>query len=130
MRPGHDIRIETAASIADVQAMLRAKAVTVPRGEFITTLGDWNAKQFVEKRAPTIAELDAALPNHPYIMNGSGTVVNSLAKKHFEDKGVMVGADGVITGPGFLQALNVLRRVTFADRRAAAQEAWRRTASA
>src|SRR5205814_5335927 len=35
MRPGHDIRIETAASIADVQAMLRAKAAAVPRGEFI-----------------------------------------------------------------------------------------------
>jgi predicted amidohydrolase YtcJ len=53
MRPGHDIRIETATSIADVQAMLRVKAATVPRGEFITTLGDWNAKQFAEKRAPT-----------------------------------------------------------------------------
>jgi predicted amidohydrolase YtcJ len=79
MRPGHDIRIETAASIADVQAMLRAKAATVPRGEFITTLGDWNAKQFAEKRAPTLAELDAALPQHPYIMNGSGTIVYSLA---------------------------------------------------
>jgi predicted amidohydrolase YtcJ len=79
MRPGHDVRLETAASIADVQAMLRARAATVPRGEFITTLGDWNAKQFAEKRAPTLAELDAALPQHPYIMNGSGTVVNTLA---------------------------------------------------
>src|ERR1700704_3653037 len=29
MRPGHDIRIETAISIADVQAMLRVKAATV-----------------------------------------------------------------------------------------------------
>jgi hypothetical protein len=99
MRPGHDIRLETAASIADVQSMLRAKAATVPRGEFITTLGDWNAKQFAEKRAPTLAELDAALPQHPYIMNGSGTIVNSLAKKHFEEKGIVVTPDGVIAGP-------------------------------
>ena len=124
MRPGHDIRLETAASIADVQAMLRTKAATVPRGEFITTLGDWNAKQFAEKRAPTLAELDAALPAHPYIMNGSGTIVNSLAKKHFEEKGVAVGADGVIAGPGFLQALNVLRsEQTFADKTRGSLEA-------
>jgi predicted amidohydrolase YtcJ len=124
MRPGHDIRLETAASIADVQAMLRAKAATVPAGEFITTLGDWNAKQFVEKRAPTLAELDAALPRHPYIMNGSGTIVNSLAKTHFEGKGVVVGADGVIAGQGFLQALNVLRgEQTFADKTRGSLEA-------
>jgi predicted amidohydrolase YtcJ len=51
MRPGHDIRIETATSIAEVQATLKARAKTVPPGAFITTLGDWNAKQFAEKRA-------------------------------------------------------------------------------
>jgi len=124
MRPGHDIRIETAASIADVQAMLSAKAATVPRGEFITTLGDWNAKQFAEKRAPTLAELDAALPQHPYMMNGSGTIVNTLAKKKFEEKGIMVSPEGVIAGPGFLQALNVLRaEQTFADKKRGTEEA-------
>ena len=58
MRPGYDIRLETAASIADIQAMLKAKAKTVPAGSFITTLGDFNAKQVTEKRLPTLAELD------------------------------------------------------------------------
>src|SRR5580658_7454097 len=58
MRPGHDIRLETAASIADVQAMIRARATTVPAGAFITALGDWNIKQFAEKRLPTLAELE------------------------------------------------------------------------
>src|SRR3954447_12052829 len=53
MRPGHDIRLETAASIADVQAMIRARVKTVPAGAFITALGDWNIKQFAEKRLPT-----------------------------------------------------------------------------
>src|SRR5450631_688267 len=57
-RPGYDIRLETAASIAEVQAMLQAKAKIVPPGSFITTLGDWNIKQFTEKRLPTLAELD------------------------------------------------------------------------
>ncbi|MEO8099111.1 MAG: amidohydrolase family protein [Acidobacteriota bacterium] len=124
MRPGHDIRIETAASIADVQAMLREKSRTVPRGEFITTMGDWNSKQFAEKRAPTMAELDAALPDHPYLMNGSGTIVNTRAKKYFEDKGVTVTAEGTIVGPGFLQALNILRKEqTFADMKRGTLEA-------
>ena len=117
MRPGHDIRIETAASIAEVQALLKARAKTVPAGAFITTLGDWNIKQFAEKRLPTLAELDQALPDNPYLMNGGGgTVTNSKGKAFFESKGVMVSPAGVIAGPAFLTALNALRAVqTFAD---------------
>ncbi len=124
MRPGHDIRLETPASIPELQDMLRARAKTVPAGEFITALGDWNIKQFAEKRLPTLAELDAALPNHPFIMNGSGTAVNSLAKTFFESKGVAVTPAGTIAGPGFLAALNALRAVqTFEDKKRGAQDA-------
>ncbi len=116
MRPGYDIRLETASSIADIQAMLKAKAKTVPAGSFITTLGDFNAKQVTEKRLPTLAELDVALPDHPYMLNGGGTVTNSRGKAFFESKGIMVSPAGVIAGPGFLQALNALRAIqTFDD---------------
>jgi predicted amidohydrolase YtcJ len=117
MRPGHDIRIETAASIADVQAALKATAKTVPAGAFITTLGDWNVKQFAEKRLPTLTELDQALPDHPYLMNGGGgTVTNSRGKAFFESKGITVSPVGVIANPDFLKALNALRAIqTFDD---------------
>jgi len=115
MRPGHDIRLETATSIADIQAMLKAKAKMVPAGSFITTLGDFNARQLTEKRLPTLAELDAALPYHPYLLNGGGTVTNSRGKTFFESKGIMVNAAGVIAGPGFLQALNALRAIQAFD---------------
>ena len=116
MRPGYDIRLETATSIADIQAMLKAKAKTVPAGSFITTLGDFNAKQVTEKRLPTLAELDAALPDHPYLLNGGGTVTNSRGKAFFESKGIMVSPTGVIAGPGFNAALNALRALqTFED---------------
>ena len=116
MRPGYDIRLETATSIAELQAMLKAKAKTVPAGSFTTTLGDFNAKQVTEKRLPTLAELDAALPDHPYLLNGGGTVTNSRGKAFFESKGIMVSPVGVIAGPGFLQALNALRAIqTFDD---------------
>jgi len=40
----------------------------VPAGEFITAMGGWNLAQFAEKRLPTLAELDAAAPNHPVIV--------------------------------------------------------------
>src|SRR5712691_470105 len=57
LRPGYDTRLETAASIADVQALLKARARTVPAGGFITAMGGWNFAQFAEKRMPTLAEL-------------------------------------------------------------------------
>jgi predicted amidohydrolase YtcJ len=117
MRPGRDVRIETAASIEEFQGILRAKARMVPAGEWITTLGDFNAKQFAEKRLPKLAELDEALPSHPYIMNGGGgTAVNSRGKAFFESKGIAVSAEGTLTGPQFLAALNALRAIqTFDD---------------
>jgi len=117
MRPGHDIRLETASSIADVQTMIRARATTVPAGAFITALGDWNIKQFAEKRLPTLAELDAAAPANPVLINGGGgTVTNSRGKSFFEGKGVTVSPTGVIANPAFLTALNALRGVqTFDD---------------
>ncbi len=117
MRPGHDVRLETAASIEEIQGILRARAKTVAAGAFITTLGDWNIKQFAEKRLPTLAELDQALPDHPYLMNGGGgTVTNSRGKAFFEGKGIAVSPTGVIANADFLKALNALRALqTFAD---------------
>src|SRR5579863_8584942 len=41
LRPGHDTRIETAASIAEVQAAIKARATQVPTGEFVTAMGGW-----------------------------------------------------------------------------------------
>ena len=64
LRPGHDTRLETAASIADVQAAIKARAKTVPAGEFITAMGGWNSAKFAEKRLPTLQEMDAADSAH------------------------------------------------------------------
>src|SRR5215468_5802545 len=99
LRPGHDTRLETAASIADVQAIIKARAKTVPQGEFITAIGGWDPAQFAEKRLPTLAELDAAAPDHPVYVQLSfvgASSTNSLGKAFFQSKGVAVGADGSI----------------------------------
>ena len=65
IRPGHHTPLESATSIADVQATLRTRAQKVPAGEFITSMGGWNPVQFTEKRLPTLAELDAATATIP-----------------------------------------------------------------
>src|SRR5262245_51220773 len=99
-RPGYETRtIETAFSIADVQAVIRERTKTVPAGAFITAIGGLQPRQFVENRLPTLAELDAAAPQHPvYIhMSFNGpAVTNTIGKKFFESKGVPVAAKGDI----------------------------------
>jgi predicted amidohydrolase YtcJ len=115
IRPGHDTRLETAASIADVQALLRARAASVPKGEFLTAMGGWNQAQFKEGRLPTLAELDAAAPNHPVIVYQAFTgpsATNTAGRAFFTGKGVAVSETGAIgANAPSLAALNALRAV-------------------
>jgi predicted amidohydrolase YtcJ len=122
LRPGHDTRIETAASIADVQELIAARAKNVPAGEFLTAMGGWNPAQFKEKRLPTLAELDAAAPDHPVLMYLAFTgpaATNSRGKAFFTSKGVEVSATGAIAANApSLAALNALRAAqTFEDQK-------------
>jgi predicted amidohydrolase YtcJ len=105
LRPGHDTRLESAASIADVLALLKTRAAALPAGEWITSIGGFDINQFVPApgapRFPTLAELDSVTPQHPvYIqMSFAGpSVTNTLGKRFLEGKGVAVGADGAIGG--------------------------------
>ncbi len=122
LRPGHDTRIETAASIADVQELIGARAKNVPAGEFITAMGGWNPAQFAEKRLATLAELDAAAPNHPVLMYLGFTgpaATNSKGKAFFSSKGIAVSDTGAIAANApSLAALNALRAAqTFEDQK-------------
>ena len=142
LRPGHDTRLESAESIADVQALIAARAKELPAGEWITSIGGFDINQFVPApdapRFPTLAELDAAAPNHPvYIqMSFAGpSVTNSLGKRFFEQAGIEVGKDGSLAG-GFqtpnptTRALYELRqRQTFADQKRGTLDAERYAAS-
>ena len=134
LRPGHDTRLETAASIADVQMIIKARAKTIPVGEFITAMGGWNFVQFAEKRMPTLAELDAADADHPVIVYQSFTgpaAVNTKAKTFFAAKNIPVSDTGAIAinGPS-LAALNALRAVqTLADQKRGTMDALNYSAS-
>ncbi len=134
LRPGYDTRLETAGSIADVQAAIRTRAAGVPRGAFITAMGGWNQVQFTEKRLPTLAELDAAAPNHPVIVYQAFTgpaATNSLGRAFFAQKGVTVSATGAIAANApSVAALNALRAVqTFEDKKRGTLDAMNYAAS-
>jgi hypothetical protein len=122
IRPGHDTRLETAASIADVQAAFRARAKGVPAGQFLTAMGGWNPAQFAEKRLPTLAELDAAAPDHPVLVFQAFTgpaATNTRGRAFLSGKGVTVSDAGAIAANApSLAALNALRAAqTFEDRK-------------
>jgi predicted amidohydrolase YtcJ len=134
IRPGHDTRLETAASIKDVQVMITARAKSVPAGEFITAMGGWNIAQFAEKRLPTSAELDTAAPNHPVVVYQAFTgpaAVNTRAKAFLTSKGVAVSDTGTIAANApSLAALNALRAVqTFEDKKRGTADAMAYAAS-
>ncbi|HTE96072.1 MAG TPA: amidohydrolase family protein [Bradyrhizobium sp.] len=129
--PGHEVRIiETAASVGELQQMIsaRIRELNVPAGEFITCVGGWNINGLAEKRLPTLAELDAAAPNHAVYLSttgAGGAVTNSVGKAFFESRGVTVtinagGAAMLNAGQAFaaLQAVQ-----TDADRQRGTAEA-------
>ena len=134
IRPGHHTPLENAASIADVQAIIRARAQKVPAGAFITSMGGWNQVQFAEKRLPTLAELDAATNTHPVLVFQSFTgpaATNTAGRTFFASKGVAVSDTGQIAANApSMAALNALRAVqTFDDRRRGSAEAMAYSAS-
>ncbi len=150
-RPGHHTPLENAYSIADVQALYAARAAALPKSpnppvsadNFITTIGGFSPNQFKEVRLPTLAELDAAVPNHPvYIPVGftGPAVTNTLGKAFFENVTgpfpVTVGADGSIAASPFVgngpttAALLALRQtLTLDDRKASVRDAMAYAAS-
>jgi hypothetical protein len=142
LRPGHDTRLESAASIADVLSTFAARAAELGSGEWITSIGGFDINQFVpppgSPRFPTLAELDSVTPNHPVFIQQSfagPSVTNTLGKRFFEQAGIEVGADGAIAG-GFqtpnptTRALHELRqRQTLDDQKRGTLDALRYAAS-
>jgi predicted amidohydrolase YtcJ len=109
-RPGWHTPLEHVFTIADAIAALKARSAEVPAGEFITTVGPVSAMQFMERRLPTLTELDAV--NRPVYIQAAqgGTRTNTQGKAWLEARSVTVGADGSITGPSLQAALLALRK--------------------
>jgi predicted amidohydrolase YtcJ len=122
IRPGYHTPLESATSIADVQATIKARSKSVPAGQFITSMGGWNPAQFTEKRLPTLAELDAATSDHPVLVFQAFTgpaATNTRGRAFFTERKVVVSDTGAIAANApSLAALNALRAVqTFDDQK-------------
>jgi predicted amidohydrolase YtcJ len=114
LRPGYHTPLENASSIAAALAALKVRAAGVPAGEFVTTIGGFHSNQFAERRLPTLAEIDAAVPDHPVYLQiafGGPATTNGLGRSFFRSRGVPVGDDGAIAmGEAAQTALFHLRR--------------------
>ncbi|HEY8250289.1 MAG TPA: amidohydrolase family protein, partial [Burkholderiales bacterium] len=137
-RPGYHVaQWELANNTAEVLATLAARRARgdVPVGAFITAMGAGTPNIWFERRMPTLAELDAAVPDRPvFLYQGGGgpARVNSLGKAFFAtvtNPTVTVGADGVMAGANSNAALYHLRiRQSFEDKKRSCLDAQAYTA--
>src|SRR5262249_11781123 len=82
-RPGWHTPMEHVFTIPEAIAEYQKRALDVPPGELITTIGPISAIQFAENRLPTIQELDL-IPRPVYIQAAQGgTRANSAAAAWF-----------------------------------------------
>ena len=150
-RPGYHTILENTTTIREIQEALAARRPDVPEGQWITSMGGWHPNQWVDhRRRPTLAELDAAVPDRPVFLFERFTgpaVTNSLGKAFFDaiDAGplphpdavkVNVAADGTIAAGGFvgggpaITALYLLRVMqTFEDKKRSTRDAMAYAAS-
>ena len=86
-RPGYHVaQWELASTTAEVLAALTARRARgdVPVGAFITAMGAGTPNIWFERRMPTLAELDSAVPDRPvFLYQGGGgpARVNSLGRR-------------------------------------------------
>src|SRR5499427_3233615 len=73
--------VDRARSVAEFTGMVTDAARAAQPGEWILTSIGWHESNLAENRVPTLAELDAAAPDHPVLARRGGhfAVVNSAA---------------------------------------------------
>jgi predicted amidohydrolase YtcJ len=149
-RPGYHTILENTTSIREVQEALSARRKSAPEGAWITSMGGWHPNQWAEHRHPTLAELDAAVPDRPVLLFERFTgpcATNTLGKAFFDAADaapkvhpdivpIKVAANGAIAAAGFTgggpsaSALYHLRRMqTFADKKRSTLDAMQYSAS-
>jgi predicted amidohydrolase YtcJ len=64
----YNVRWDGVPTLRRAMDMLTEQAKRTPEGHWVNVIGGWSPFQFKERRFPTIAELDAAVPNRPAII--------------------------------------------------------------
>lgn len=106
--------LESATSIAALQAALATAARKAEPGEWVAAIGGFTPGQFAERRMPTRQELSAAVPGHPvYLQIGYSTrgLVNDEGRRVLAAAGISTTEAGDVAPDG--QGLtHVLRSAT------------------
>ncbi|MBD9370074.1 amidohydrolase [Xanthomonas sp. XNM01] len=63
-----ELRWDGLRSLADAMAMLKAQVDITPAPQWVRVVGGFTAQQFVEKRLPTLEELNAIAPDTPVFL--------------------------------------------------------------
>ncbi len=63
-----ELRWDGVRSLADAMAMLKRQVAITPPPQWVRVVGGFTAHQFVEKRLPSIEELNAAAPDTPVFL--------------------------------------------------------------
>ena len=63
-----ELRWDGVESLERALRMIREQAGRTPKGQWVRVIGAWSPHQFVEKRMPTVAELNAAAPDTPVLV--------------------------------------------------------------
>jgi predicted amidohydrolase YtcJ len=75
------VPVDRARSVSEFTDMIAAAARHSTPGDWVVTSVGWHESNLAENRLPTLAELDAAAPDHPVLARRGGhlAVVNSAA---------------------------------------------------
>lgn len=103
-----ELRWDGVKTLARAMEMLKEQAARTPDGVWIKVIGGWNEFQFEEKRQPTLAELNAAVPDKPVFItylygkafvNKKGIqVLGYDSKTKYEGSLVELDDEGIPTG--------------------------------
>lgn len=103
-----ELRWDGVTSLKRALEMLKEQAARTPEGEWVKVVGGWNEYQFEEKRLPTLAEINAAVPDRPVFilylyglgfLNQKGIATLGYDKTtRFKDGEVELDAAGKPTG--------------------------------
>ena len=103
-----ELRWDGVKTLKRAMEMLREQAARTPEGAWVKVVGGWSEHQFEEKRLPTLAEINAAVPDKPvfilylyglgYLNKKGIETLNYTKDTKFPDGVVAFDASGQPTG--------------------------------
>ena len=108
-----ELRWDGVRSLADAMAMLKAQVAITPAPQWVRVVGGFTEHQFIEKRLPTIEELNAVAPDTPVfilhlydraLLNGAALRAVGYTKDTPQPPGGEILRDGAGNPTGLLLA--------------------------